>query len=94
VIFDNPLGEVEVGDAICVVSCSGIVRVRTVGAVDDGLSGNQPGVPTIMILVITAYPQVTNAILILLHRAVLKRLASRVLRVPQSARRLIDETNH
>jgi hypothetical protein len=79
VVFDDTLGEVEVGNAICMVSRSGIVRVRTVGAVHNGLSGRQPEVPTIIILVVPAYPKVTNAILILLHRAILERLSSRVL---------------
>jgi len=41
-----------------------------------------------------AHPQVTNTILILLHRAVLERLSSGVLRIPQCAWRFVDETDH
>lgn len=56
VVFDDTFGEVEVGDAICVVSRGGIVRVRTIGAVHYGLSGRQHGVPATMIPVVPTYP--------------------------------------
>ena len=93
-VFDDAFGEVEVGDAIRVVTRGGIVCVRTIGAVNDGLSGCQPGGSTMLVFVKAAHPKIADAVFVLLHCAVLERLSGRVLRIPQSAWRLIDETNH
>lgn len=74
-VFNDTFGEVEVGDAISVISWGSVVCVRTVRAVDDGLFRSQLGVSGISTSVICAYSEVTNAILVLLHRAVLERLS-------------------
>lgn len=78
-VFDDAFREVEVGYAVSVVSCGGIVCVRAICAKDDGLSGSQPVLFTTSISIAPAYPKIADAILILLHRAVFECLSGRVL---------------
>jgi hypothetical protein len=40
-VFDDAFRQVDVGDAVRVISCCRIVRVRAVRAINDGLSGCQ-----------------------------------------------------
>ena len=55
-VFDDAFGEVKIGDAIRMISRGGIICVRAIGAVDDGLLECQPGRSTMLVLVKPAHP--------------------------------------